>query len=76
MKNFFAEIDLPPPKRQFCGGSQQAVEKMIQYGRELRAMCEQLKRQFGLNEANEKALKVCSVIAVILQLLLSWFTFR
>ena len=31
---------------------------MIQYGRELRAMCEQLKRQYGLNEANEKALKV------------------
>lgn len=58
MEWFISEVDQPPPKRQFCGGSQQAVERMIQYGRELRTMCEQLKLQYGVNEANEKALKV------------------
>ena len=30
---------------------------MIQFGRELRVMCEQLKREFGASDQNEKALK-------------------
>ena len=54
-----SEVDLqPPPKRQFCGGSQQAIEKMIAFGRELRQMCDQLRLEHGASEANEKALRV------------------
>ncbi|XP_060073099.1 ran-binding protein 9-like [Ylistrum balloti] len=51
------DIDGPSGKRQLCGGSQVAVEKMLQFGKELQAMSQQLKRQYGKNEGNKKALQ-------------------
>lgn len=44
-------------RRQLCGGTQAAVERMLQFGRELHAMSEQLKREQGSNTANKKALR-------------------
>lgn len=41
-----------------CGGNQAAVEKMLQFGRELQAMSVQLCREFGKNDHNKKALQV------------------
>jgi len=38
-----------------------AIECILQFGRDLHAMGEQMKREFGENEANNKALKVCVV---------------
>ncbi|KAJ8302493.1 LOW QUALITY PROTEIN: hypothetical protein KUTeg_018889 [Tegillarca granosa] len=35
-------------KRQLCGGSQTAIEKMLQFGRELHVMSQQLKQSYGL----------------------------
>lgn len=45
-------------KRQLCGGSQAAIERMIHFGRELQSMSELLRRQCGKNSANKKMLKV------------------
>ena len=56
-------MDSAPNKRQLCGGSQVAVEKMLQFGKELQAMSQQLKRQYGKNEYNKHALQV-SVVTV------------
>uniref|UniRef100_A0A8C1CND3 RAN binding protein 9 n=2 Tax=Cyprinus carpio TaxID=7962 RepID=A0A8C1CND3_CYPCA len=44
-------------KRQLCGGSQAAIERMIQFGRELQSMSENLRRERGKNSANKKMLK-------------------
>uniref|UniRef100_A0A8B9Z8R9 RAN binding protein 9 n=1 Tax=Buteo japonicus TaxID=224669 RepID=A0A8B9Z8R9_9AVES len=44
-------------RRQLCGGSQAAIERMIHFGRELQAMSEQLRRECGKNTANKKMLK-------------------
>ena len=55
----FSDIDPPlSHKRQLCGGSQIAIEKMLQFGRELQAMSTKLKKDHGKNEANKKALQV------------------
>jgi len=35
------------------------VEKILKFGRELHALSIRLKREFGKNEANKKALRVC-----------------
>uniref|UniRef100_A0A8C1WC43 RAN binding protein 9 n=1 Tax=Cyprinus carpio TaxID=7962 RepID=A0A8C1WC43_CYPCA len=43
--------------RQLCGGSQAAIERMIQFGRELQSMSEHLRRERGKNSANKKMLK-------------------
>lgn len=45
-------------KRQLCGGSQAAIERMIHFGRELQSMSEHLRRECGKNSANKKMLKV------------------
>lgn len=53
-------MEIDPPlshKRQLCGGSQLAIEKMLQFGRELQAMSTKLKKDNGKNEANKKALQ-------------------
>ena len=53
--------DTDPPlsnKHQVCGGSQLAIEKMLQFGKELQAMSTKLKKDHGKNEANKKALQV------------------
>uniref|UniRef100_A0A674GZL0 RAN binding protein 9 n=1 Tax=Taeniopygia guttata TaxID=59729 RepID=A0A674GZL0_TAEGU len=44
-------------RRQLCGGSQAAIERMIHFGRELQAMSEQLRRECGKNTVNKKMLK-------------------
>jgi len=54
----FAEVDSSQLRRQLCGGSQAAIERMIHFGRELQAMSEQLRRECGKNTANKKMLKV------------------
>lgn len=53
-----AEVDCSQLRRQLCGGSQAAIERMIHFGRELQAMSEQLRRECGKNTANKKMLKV------------------
>ncbi|KAM6350563.1 ran-binding protein 9 isoform 2-T2 [Podargus strigoides] len=54
---FLNEVDSSQLKRQLCGGSQAAIERMIHFGRELQAMSEQLRRECGKNTANKKMLK-------------------
>lgn len=54
----FIEVDSSQLRRQLCGGSQAAIERMIHFGRELQAMSEQLRRECGKNTANKKMLKV------------------
>uniref|UniRef100_A0A8C0YED9 RAN binding protein 9 n=2 Tax=Cyprinus carpio TaxID=7962 RepID=A0A8C0YED9_CYPCA len=51
------ELDSAQSKRQLCGGSQAAIERMIQFGRELQSMSENLRRERGKNSANKKMLK-------------------
>lgn len=55
---FFPDIDHHSGKRHLCGGSQGAIEKMLVFGRELKAMHNQLKAQYGHNDPNEKMLQV------------------
>uniref|UniRef100_A0A8C6PLV2 RAN binding protein 9 n=1 Tax=Nothobranchius furzeri TaxID=105023 RepID=A0A8C6PLV2_NOTFU len=43
-------------KRQLCGGSQAAIERMILFGRDLQSMSEHLRRECGKNSANKKML--------------------
>ena len=54
------EVELAQFKRQLCGGSQAAIERMIHFGRELQSMSEHLRRERGKNAANKKMLKVRS----------------
>ncbi|XP_013785346.1 ran-binding protein 9-like [Limulus polyphemus] len=51
------EMDVDPPRRLMCGGSQLALERMLQFGRELHSFSVQLKREFGTNDANKKMLQ-------------------
>ncbi|KAM6954043.1 ran-binding protein 9 [Aplochiton taeniatus] len=51
------EVEPAQFKRQLCGGSQAAIERMIHFGRELQSMSEQLRRECGKNSANKKMLK-------------------
>ncbi|XP_067652546.1 ran-binding protein 9-like [Haliotis asinina] len=51
------EVDSPSSRRQMCGGSQAAVQKMLQFGRDLKTMSIHLRRQYGKNDANKKALQ-------------------
>lgn len=59
----FIEVDSSQLRRQLCGGSQAAIERMIHFGRELQAMSEQLRRECGKNTANKKMLKVRMLLA-------------
>ncbi|XP_075998156.1 ran-binding protein 10 isoform X4 [Genypterus blacodes] len=43
--------------RQLCGGNQAATERMIQFGRELQALQEQLCREYGKNATHKKMLQ-------------------
>lgn len=47
-----------PKKAQLCGGSRAATERMIQFGRELQVLSEQLCRDYGKNTAHKKMLQV------------------
>ncbi|XP_068197681.1 ran-binding protein 9 [Antennarius striatus] len=51
------EVEAAPSRRQLCGGSQAAVERMIHFGRELQSMSEQLRRERGKSSTNKKMLK-------------------
>uniref|UniRef100_A0A8C5BZF3 RAN binding protein 10 n=1 Tax=Gadus morhua TaxID=8049 RepID=A0A8C5BZF3_GADMO len=43
--------------KQLCGGNQEATERMIQFGRELQTLSEQLCREYGKNAAHKKMLQ-------------------
>uniref|UniRef100_A0A646QHE9 Ran-binding protein n=1 Tax=Hemiscolopendra marginata TaxID=943146 RepID=A0A646QHE9_9MYRI len=51
------DIDPPPGKRSLCGGNQAAIERMLQFGRELQSMSIQLRREQGKNETNKNMLQ-------------------
>ncbi|WAR12872.1 RANB9-like protein [Mya arenaria] len=51
------DVDPPLSRRQLCGGSQLAIEKMLQFGRELQSMSVRLKKEHGKNDANKKQLQ-------------------
>lgn len=51
------EVESAQSKKQLCGGSQAAIERMIHFGRELQSMSEHLRRECGKNSANKKMLK-------------------
>ncbi|XP_035679367.1 ran-binding protein 9-like isoform X1 [Branchiostoma floridae] len=55
--DFDTDKEVQSQRRQLCGGSQAAIEKMLQFGRELQGMSVQLRRQYGKNEANKKVLQ-------------------
>lgn len=44
-------------KKQLCGGNKQAIEKMLEFGRELYSQSIHLRQQYGKNEANKKMLQ-------------------
>ncbi|XP_074864394.1 ran-binding protein 10 isoform X2 [Carettochelys insculpta] len=46
------------PQRQLCGGNHAATERMIQFGRELQTLSEQLCREYGKNTMHKKMLQV------------------
>nr|CAD7568661.1 unnamed protein product [Timema californicum] len=50
-------IDLPVSKRQLCGGSKSAVERMLEFGRELYNMSVHLRQEQGKSENNKKMLQ-------------------
>lgn len=56
--SFSAEVDPPVGKRQLCGGSKPAIERMLEFGRELYNMSLHLRQEQGNNEANKKMLQV------------------
>ncbi|XP_037264704.1 ran-binding protein 10 isoform X5 [Falco rusticolus] len=45
------------PQRQLCGGNHAATERMIQFGRELQMLSEQLCREYGKNTMHKKMLQ-------------------
>jgi len=53
-----AEVDPPTSRRQLCGGSKPAVERMLEFGRELYNMSLHLRQEQGKNENNKKMLQV------------------
>lgn len=59
------EVESTQSKRQLCGGSQAAIERMIHFGRELQSMSEHLRRERGKNSANKKMLKVVTPFTVL-----------
>ncbi|TNN01051.1 hypothetical protein fugu_012297 [Takifugu bimaculatus] len=53
-------IRAAPRTGQLCGGTRAATERMIQFGRELQGLSEQLCREYGKNTAHKKMLQVPS----------------
>lgn len=51
---------------QLCGGNRAATERMIQFGRELQVLSEQLFREYGKNTAHKKMLQVTSHAPLLL----------
>lgn len=44
-------------KKQLCGGNKQAIEKMLEFGRQLYAQSINLRTQHGKNEGNKKMIQ-------------------
>lgn len=44
-------------KKQLCGGNKQAIEKMLEFGRQLYSQSIHLRQQHGKNEGNKKMLQ-------------------
>ncbi|EFN82212.1 Ran-binding protein 9, partial [Harpegnathos saltator] len=44
-------------KKQLCGGNKQAIEKMLEFGRQLYSQSIHLRQQHGKNESNKKMLQ-------------------
>ena len=44
-------------KKQLCGGNKQAIEKMLEFGRQLYSQSMHLRQQYGKNESNKKMLQ-------------------
>ena len=44
-------------KKQLCGGNKQAIEKMLEFGRQLYAQSLLLRQQHGKNEGNKKMIQ-------------------
>ncbi|GFN79198.1 ran-binding protein 9 [Plakobranchus ocellatus] len=51
------DVDGPTQRRQMCGGNEAAIEKMLAFGKELKMMSQRLRKDFGKNEENKKALQ-------------------
>lgn len=43
--------------KQLCGGNRTAIEKMLHFGRELQTLSQNLRRQYGHNDTNKKAIQ-------------------
>ncbi|XP_033125383.1 ran-binding protein 9-like [Anneissia japonica] len=50
------EQQIPSRKRQLCGGDDEAINHMLNFGRDLQRTSEQLELKHGVNEANRKTL--------------------
>lgn len=44
-------------KKQLCGGNKQAIEKMLEFGKQLYSQSVYLRQQYGKNESNKKMLQ-------------------
>lgn len=51
------DVDAPNQRRQMCGGNEAAIEKMLAFGKDLKMMSQRLRKDFGKNEENKKALQ-------------------
>ncbi|KAJ9579611.1 hypothetical protein L9F63_004690, partial [Diploptera punctata] len=51
------DVDPPSVRRQLCGGSKPAVERMLEFGRELYNMSLHLRQEQGKSENNKKMLQ-------------------
>lgn len=52
------DVDPPSSRRQLCGGSKSAVERMLEFGRTLYNMSQRLMQEQGKDETNKKMLQV------------------
>ena len=50
--------------QQLCGGNRLSIERMLQFGRELQTLSQQLRREFGYNDSNKRAIQVSSLSTV------------
>lgn len=55
---FCLDVDPPIGRKLLCGGSKPAVERMLEFGRQLYNMSLHLRQEQGKDENNKKMLKV------------------
>lgn len=56
-QNQNSNVDGKSNKKLLCGGSKQAVQKMLEFGRQLYSQSIHLRQQHGKNDANKKMLQ-------------------